>query len=56
MGMTWAEQLEGAEVHRHPFPHLVIDDFLPGDLLTAALRGFSDRGLIGDLASRSEDL
>lgn len=56
MGMTWAEQLEGAEVHHHPFPHLVIDDFLPGDLLGAALRGFPDRGLIGDLASRSDEL
>ncbi|MCP9849566.1 hypothetical protein [Cyanobium sp. Morenito 9A2] len=54
--MTWAERLEEADVHRHPFPHLVIDDFLPDDLLAAAIRGFPNRGLISDLASRSEDL
>ncbi|MCP9916676.1 hypothetical protein [Cyanobium sp. ATX 6F1] len=54
--MTWAEKLERADVHRHPLPHLVIDDFLPEDLLAAALRGFPDRGLISDLACRSEDL
>lgn len=56
MGMAWAEKLQAAEVHAHPFPHLVIDDFLPDDLLTLAVQGFPDLGLIGALASRSIDV
>lgn len=54
--MTWVERLQGAEVQRDPFPHLIIDDFLPEDLLETAIRTFPDLGLIGDLASRSVDL
>jgi len=56
MEITLSEHLQGAEVHSDPFPHLIIDDFLPEDLLETAIRSFPDLALIGDLASRSEDL
>jgi hypothetical protein len=56
MGMAWAEKLKAAEVYATPFPHLVIDDFLPDDLLTLAVQGFPDLGLIGALTSRSIDV
>ena len=54
--MTWVERLRGVEVHRDPFPHLIIDDGPPEDLLETAIRTFPDLGLICELASRSVDL
>ena len=58
--MAWAERLEerlrGAELQSDPFPHLILDDLLPEDLMASAIRSFPDPSLISDLASRSGDL